>query len=78
MSVATLRAKPCIVRPALRRTPMAQILRGLGPAASTHTPGYSVSRPAPTPNAASVSMTTCSTLLTWPAASSLLATVRIG
>ena len=42
MSVATLRAKPCIVRPRLRRTPMAQILRGFGPSASTHTPGYSV------------------------------------
>ena len=31
MSVATLRAKPCIVRPPFRRTPMAQILRGFGP-----------------------------------------------
>ena len=31
MSVATLRANPCIVRPRLRRTPMAQIFRGFGP-----------------------------------------------
>ncbi len=35
----TLRAKPCIVRPRLRRTPMAQILRGSAPSGSTHTPG---------------------------------------
>ena len=63
-SVATLRAKPCIVRPSLSRTPMAQILRGSAPSASTHTPGYSASRPASTPKAASVSMTSCSTLRT--------------
>ena len=32
MSVVTLRAKPCIVRPCARRTPIAAILRGVGPA----------------------------------------------
>jgi hypothetical protein len=30
-SVVTLSAKPCIVRPWARRTPMAAILRGFGP-----------------------------------------------
>ena len=47
MSVVTLRANPCIVRPRASRTPIAAILRGFGPSASTHTPGYSASRPAP-------------------------------
>ena len=49
-SVATLSAKPCIVRPPLSRTPIAQIFRGFDPDGSTHTPGYSASRPASTPN----------------------------
>ena len=78
MSVVTLRAKPCIVRPPLSRTPMAQILRGDGPSASTHTPGYSVIRPACTPNVASASITSCSTLRTCWAAPSRCAVVTIG
>ncbi len=78
MSVVTLRAKPCIVRPPLSRTPMAQILRGYGPSASTHTPGYSVIRPAYTPNVASASITSCSTLRTCSAAPSRCAVVTIG
>ncbi len=77
-SVATLSAKPCIVRPRLSRTPMAQILRGSGPSGSTHTPGCSRSRPAVTPNVASASMISCSTLRTWAAAPKPLAIVTIG
>ena len=45
MSVATLSAKPCMVRPCASRTPMAQILRGSGPLTPTHTPGYSGRQP---------------------------------
>ena len=39
MSGATLRAKPCIDRPRVRRTPMAAILRGWSDSGATHTPG---------------------------------------
>ncbi len=39
MSGATLRAKPCIDRPRVSRTPIAAILRGSSPSGSTHTPG---------------------------------------
>ena len=35
----TLSARPCKVRPRLMRTPMAAILRGVGPSAPSHTPG---------------------------------------
>ncbi len=38
-SVETLSAKPCIVRPRLRRTPIAAIFRGCSPSGSTQTPG---------------------------------------
>ena len=65
-SVVTLRATPCSVRrrsgpTRFVRTPMAAILRGLGPSASTQTPGYSPTLLAPgRPRSASVSITTCS------------------
>ena len=38
-SQSTFRAKPCMDRVRLRRTPMAAILRGLSLSGSTHTPG---------------------------------------
>ena len=62
-SEVTLRATPCRVRrrpgpTRMVRTPMAAIFRGSGPSASTQTPGYSSTLPAPgSPRSASASMT---------------------
>ena len=78
-SVVTFNAKPCIVRPRERRTPIAQILRGFGPSASIHTPGYSASTPAVvSPNSWRVRTTTCCTAATWSLAPRELATDTIG
>ena len=38
-SGSTFKAKPCIDRPRLIRTPTAQIFRGSGPSGSIQTPG---------------------------------------
>ena len=60
-SGSTLRAKPCIDRPRVTRTPMAQILRGAGPVGVD--PHARVARPAARrgrPSSARVSITTCS------------------
>ena len=60
-SVVTFKAKPCIVRPRLSRTPTAAIFRGLSFAGCTQTPGYLSRRPQLLrPISLSASMRTCS------------------
>ena len=79
MSGSMFSAKPCMVRPCARRTPMALILRTRSVPTSSHTPAYPSMRPAPaTPISRSVSITSCSTSHTCCEAPMALSMFRIG